>query len=97
MGHFFIFTQDYSTNFFRKCVLCQTCSFCSDSRGSLLRLLCQDNDVDMSEQEWTELAELTNGYSGSDLTHMVQEALFEPIRDMQNARYWKYTPGSQIV
>lgn len=51
----------------------------------------KDNPVQLSEKERELLGDRTQGYSGSDIATMVLGALFEPIRHMQLAEYWKYT------
>ena len=51
------------------------------------------NEVLMSDDDWDELAEKTEGYSGSDIASLVLGALMEPIRHMQKALYWRYKPG----
>ena len=38
----------------------------------------------------------TQGYSGSDIAHLVADALLRPIRELQNATYWKPVLGGQM-
>ena len=62
-------------------------------RLSLLKLHIGDCVVRLSDQEWEEMAEKTDGYSGSDIATVVLGALFQPIRNLQISEYWKYTSG----
>ena len=39
--------------------------------------------------EYEELANMTEGYSGSDITVAAQEALMEPLRLVQNAKFFR--------
>lgn len=65
----------------------------SSSRIQLIKLHCCGNNVELSESDWTQLATQTEGYSGSDLSTLTNAALFQPIRDLQTAVYWKQTKG----
>ncbi len=55
---------------------------------TLMKIHSRDNDIRLSEAEWAQLADSTEGYSGSDLATLVLGSLFEPIRDLQNSKYW---------
>jgi len=48
----------------------------------------------LTEEEWSLVGDKTDGYSGSDLANCTSDALFEPIRELQNARYWRCDAGS---
>lgn len=41
------------------------------------------------ENDINELAEMTDGYSGSDIATLTQEAIYEPLRKCQTAQYFK--------
>ena len=56
-----------------------------------------NNDVKLDDSEWQELADKTDGYSGSDIATLVLGALMEPIRHIQNASHWKYTSGKYSI
>ena len=43
----------------------------------------------LSEADWLQLADSTEGYSGSDLATMTADALLQPVREMEEAHYWK--------
>lgn len=48
-----------------------------------------DTPNDLADEDFDELARLTEGYSGSDISTVVKSALMEPIRKCQSARYFK--------
>ena len=39
--------------------------------------------------DYEEFARKTEGFSGSDITNLVQDALMEPIKRIQDATYWR--------
>lgn len=47
----------------------------------------------VTEQQWHELAEVTEFYSGSDIENVVRNALMEGIRALQVATHFKRVPG----
>ncbi|KAI0224356.1 Suppressor protein of bem1/bed5 double mutants [Lamellibrachia satsuma] len=67
-----------------------------EARLSLLKLHIGDCAVRLSDQEWEEMAEKTDGYSGSDIATVVLGALFQPIRNLQISEYWKYTSDGKV-
>ena len=44
---------------------------------------------DLGAGDWRRLAELTEGYSGSDISIAVQDALMQPVRKIQTATHYK--------
>ena len=51
----------------------------------------------LTDEDLIAFADKTQGYSGSDLSNVVMTALFEPIRDMQNATQWRQTTGKFVL
>ena len=49
-------------------------------RKVLLKKLLSGNKYKLSESELNKIAELTEGYSGSDLTNLAKDAALGPIR-----------------
>lgn len=49
-------------------------------RKNLLQRLLQSNKCRLSDKELNKIAELTDGYSGSDLTNLAKDAALGPIR-----------------
>ncbi|XP_070213002.1 vacuolar protein sorting-associated protein 4A-like [Littorina saxatilis] len=60
-----------------------------ESRIQLMKMHSQTTPVELSGQDWERLADSTEGYSGSDLATLTLGALFQPIRDMQQAQHWR--------
>lgn len=52
----------------------------SDTRVALLNSLLKKVKSNFSKSEMSELAQLTAGYSGSDLTNLARDAAMQPIR-----------------
>jgi len=44
------------------------------------------------EEDWVELGNASEGYSGSDIAIVVNEALMMPVRRCQTAKRFKPTP-----
>ena len=51
----------------------------------------------ITEEDLNELAEITEGYSGSDIATLTQEAVYEPLRKCQACRYFKKVNGYYYV
>lgn len=71
-----------------------------EARKDMFRIHIGDTGgVSLSEHELDALAEMTEGFSGSDISVAVRDVLMEPIRKCQDARYFrlnvrgKYTPA----
>lgn len=69
----------------------------AETREKVLKIHSRDNQVDLTEDEWRELAMKTEGFSGSDLSTVVLGALFEPIREMQTATHWRLTADNKLT
>ncbi|CAH1789888.1 unnamed protein product [Owenia fusiformis] len=67
------------------------------ARISLMKIHTKDNDVPLSPDEWLTLGDATEGYSGSDLATLTLDAMFQPIRDLNNAEYWHKLQGGNYV
>lgn len=44
---------------------------------------------EMKAEDYRTLAQLSEGYSGSDITIAVQDALMQPVRKIQTATHYK--------
>lgn len=51
-----------------------------EMRKLLLKRLLSKNNYRLKENELNEIVELTEGYSGSDLTNLTKDAALGPIR-----------------
>ena len=54
------------------------------TRVTLLRKLLSSHGNPLSDRDLNELAKLTDGYSGSDLTALAKDAALGPIRGIKN-------------
>lgn len=52
----------------------------------MFKLNLGDTPNDLSEEQFVALGEMSEGYSGSDIKVLVQEALMEPLRKCQSAK-----------
>lgn len=59
----------------------------------MLRLHLGSTPHALTDNDWTELAELTGNYSGSDISVVVRDAMMEPIRMLQEATHFKAVEG----
>lgn len=62
------------------------------ARTGILRNKGQKTKNSLTEQDWIELGNQSEGYSGSDLAVVVNEALMMPVRKCQQAKKFKKTP-----
>ncbi|KAG0719810.1 Vacuolar protein sorting-associated protein 4 [Chionoecetes opilio] len=53
--------------------------------------------LQLTDSEWQVLLDATEGYSGADLTHLATTAAFLPIRELQSARFWRFTADNKIT
>jgi len=71
---------------------------CAEARISQIEKLLSKVKVGLSEQDYEKLKELSNGYSGSDLKNLCQDAAYGPIRDisktLKNAKTDELRPVS---
>ena len=47
----------------------------------------------LTDDQLEELAKNTEGFSGSDISTLTQDAIFEPVRKCQTAEFFKKIPG----
>lgn len=64
-----------------------------DSRKKMFQFYLKDTPNTLTEEQFEYLAEKTDYYSGSDISTLCQEAIFEPVRKCQIAEYFKKIPG----
>ena len=50
--------------------------------------------VKLSEEEWDNLVQKTEGFSGSDIATCTADAVLQPIRELESSKYWKYEKGN---
>lgn len=56
------------------------------ARSTMFRLNLGDTPHDITEDQFIQLGEMAEGYSGSDIAVLVREALMEPLRKCQTAK-----------
>ncbi|KAK7072852.1 hypothetical protein SK128_007830 [Halocaridina rubra] len=57
----------------------------------------RNSPLQITDSDWMKLLDATEGYSGADLTHLTMAAAFQPIRDLQSSRFWKFTTDNKIT
>ena len=60
------------------------------ARKRLFELHVGNTPTTLTDNDFSQLAKLTENYSGSDISVAVREALMEPIRKVQSADHYKY-------
>jgi vacuolar protein-sorting-associated protein 4 len=61
----------------------------AEARRVMFRLHIGDTPSSLTEQDFDELSQRTEGFSGSDLSIVVRDALMEPIRTVQTATHFR--------
>ncbi|KAI2631509.1 vacuolar protein sorting-associated protein VPS4 [Hypomontagnella submonticulosa] len=59
------------------------------ARTTMFKLAVGETPTTLKNEDYRELAKLAEGYSGSDITIAVQDALMQPIRKIQQATHFK--------
>lgn len=59
------------------------------ARMRMFELAVGDTKCEMTQQDYKALADLSEGYSGSDISIAVQDALMQPVRKIQTATHYK--------
>ncbi|GAA5812319.1 Vacuolar protein sorting-associated protein 4 [Mucor flavus] len=60
-----------------------------NARANLFALNIGNTPCTLGQAEFKQLADLTDGYSGSDIAVLVRDALMQPIRKVQSATHFK--------
>ena len=67
-----------------------------NERYELLKKMMQnETNHSLSDQDFIEIASSTPLYSGSDMASLINNACMEPIRKFQNAKYFRSVQNSQ--
>jgi len=59
-----------------------------DARRAMVKLNLGTTENDLTELDFDELAVKTEGYSGSDIYTLTQDAIYEPLRKCQHAKFF---------
>jgi vacuolar protein-sorting-associated protein 4 len=67
------------------------------ARTKMFELAVGSTPCEMTADEYRTLAKLSEGYSGSDITIAVQDALMQPVRKIQTATHYKKVKSTSII
>ncbi|KAI1431334.1 vacuolar protein sorting-associated protein VPS4 [Xylaria sp. CBS 124048] len=59
------------------------------ARTTMFKLAVGETPTTLKSEDYRKLAKLTEGYSGSDISIVVQDALMQPVRKIQQATHFK--------
>ena len=63
------------------------------ARKRMFELHIGNTATELSTKDYSTLVDMTDGYSGADISIVVQKALMMPIRKVQSATHFKYAQG----
>ena len=69
----------------------------SKARKLMVKLNLGDTYNDLTDEQFGILGDLTEGYSGSDIYNLTQDAIYGPLRKCQKATHFKYLDKNHIV
>jgi vacuolar protein-sorting-associated protein 4 len=69
----------------------------SKARKLMLKLNLGDTYNDLTDEQFSILGDLTEGYSGSDIYNLTQDAIYGPLRKCQRATHFKHLDERHIV
>lgn len=67
-----------------------------EARARMFRLNIGDTPNNLTDGDYYELADFTEGFSGSDISTVVREALMEPLRKCQTAKFFFRDPRTGL-
>ena len=69
----------------------------ANARKLMVKLNLGDTYNDLTDEQFTILGNLTEGYSGSDIYNLTQDAIYGPLRKCQRATHFKQLDQNHIV
>ena len=60
-----------------------------DARVAAFKIHCNETDPGFSSSEFSRMATMTEGFSGSDISNVVQDALMIPVRRIHTATFYR--------
>ena len=66
------------------------------ARTSMFKIAVGDTNTTLKSEDFRELAKASEGYSGSDISIVVQDALMQPVRKIQQATHFKKVRSQTI-
>ena len=67
------------------------------TRRELFSIHFQAVPVKITNEEWERILAFSEGYSGSDLSTCVADAMFEPVRELESSEFWKWNSDGKTV
>uniref|UniRef100_A0A7S2UTU6 vesicle-fusing ATPase n=1 Tax=Fibrocapsa japonica TaxID=94617 RepID=A0A7S2UTU6_9STRA len=67
------------------------------ARERMFKIHVGDTPHDITDEEFHKLGQDTDGFSGSDISVLVREALYEPVRRCQTAKHWLRTGEGKLT
>ena len=64
-----------------------------EARCDLLHLHLGSTGVSLTDKDYELLSEKTEGYSGSDICHVISDALLLPVRELVTTDHWVSVNG----
>ena len=61
----------------------------ANARSHVFKINMGDTKNSISESNFQELGQMTDGYSGADISLVVRDALMQPVRRVQTATHFK--------
>jgi vacuolar protein-sorting-associated protein 4 len=66
----------------------------ASARAHMFKVHVGETPNDLTEAEYQSLGAQTEGFSGSDIDHVVKDVLYEPVRKVQEATHFKTVPAT---
>jgi len=63
------------------------------ARGNMFKIHLGNTPSQLKPEEFKQLGEMTDGYSGSDVSIIVRDAMMQPVRKVQTATHFKKVSG----
>ena len=67
-----------------------------NARKLMFKLNLDDTECEVTDNEFEILSKMTEGYSGSDIANLTQDAIYGPLRKCQITKYFKYIDKTHI-
>jgi vacuolar protein-sorting-associated protein 4 len=67
------------------------------ARRQLFKISAEKMGVPLAKGDYIELASMTDGFSGSDISNALQDALDVPIKTVQNASFYRKVSGVKFA
>lgn len=66
----------------------------AQARGTMFKLHMGNTPCQVAEEEWRELGIKAEGYSGSDISIVIRDAMMQPVRKVQTATHFRKVRGA---